>query len=305
MANSSDRDKLDRNSLDSLKDMVKNFELKHDPMPELEEPLNTFRHLESMEALCDLLRETYPKMQTRNHADVVESELGYVWNVFETMRNLWCKEDLTAKWKEGWFTSNIHGPILQILRTIGKTEYRLTDIKGTAAALTGIDLRHDSILHHTILKLDLVVMEAKSTNHAAGRLCDLKKVEKALTANLQLAIKKLPDDHRYKRKHVRSHAILCSGFEIKFLEARLHEPAASEDMKRMEKGRGIVLVYSVGKAVIPTSVSVSYKLTQSLKAIIAFKRRVQANVDWLSQAKHISSDLASSVGSSGSVGVVV
>ncbi|KAG0202552.1 hypothetical protein BGX31_003578, partial [Mortierella sp. GBA43] len=160
----------------------------------------------------------------------------------------------------------------------------MADIKGMAAALTNIDLRNDAILHHISLALDLVVMEAKPSSQAAGMFKDLVKLEKCMTANLESAIAKLPKGHTDKIPDLRSHAILCSGFDINFLEASLVKDH--------------VVIYAVGKVTIPKSVGSSYELAQSLKSILSFKRRVEANADLLLQARSTRPDFPTSEGSS-------
>ncbi|KAF9205023.1 hypothetical protein BGZ49_004569 [Haplosporangium sp. Z 27] len=291
MARSEDRSKIDSNTLQNLRDMVENFALKHEKLEDLEEPLNTFRHIISLESLFDILSEMYPKMQVRDYSNPFCLELRYIWTTFDTMKDLWGMTNMSLGWKEGWFSSNIHGPILSIFRSIPDTEYKMTDIKGKAAALSGIDIRHDSILHHTALDLDLVVMEAKPNGRQSGKLSDIQKLEKAIAANLQLALAKLPKAQEDKKKYIRSFAVLCSGFQISFLEGRLIEDR--------------VLIYSTGKVTIPTTVTVSHELSQTLKSIISFKRRVQGTVDVLLHARSISQDLSSSIGSSGSESVIV
>ncbi|KAF9400471.1 hypothetical protein BGX21_004247 [Mortierella sp. AD011] len=291
MARSEDRSKIDPNTLQSLRDMVGNFSLKDDDLEDLEEPLNTFRHLDSLQVLFDILSEMYPKMQVRDYSDSFSLELRYIWTTFDTMRDMWGMVNMSLGWKEGWFASNIHGPILSILRTIPDIEYKMTDIKGKAAALSGIDMRHDAILHHRSLDLDLVVMEAKPTSRQSGRLSDLQKLEKSIAANLQLALTKVPKTQEDKRKHIRSFAILCSGFQISFLEGRLVEDT--------------VLMYCTGKVTLPTTVTISYELAQTLKSVISFKRRVQEMIDILLQARSVPQDLSSSVGSSSSEGIIV
>ncbi|KAF9351740.1 Ribonucleoside-diphosphate reductase large subunit [Mortierella sp. AD094] len=69
-------------------------------------------------------------------------------------------------------------------------EYNMTDIKGKAAALSGADMHHDAILHHKALDLDLVEMEAKPTDRRFGKFSDLLKLEKAIAANLKMALAK-------------------------------------------------------------------------------------------------------------------
>ncbi|KAF9172963.1 hypothetical protein BGX20_004431 [Mortierella sp. AD010] len=265
MARSEDRSKIDPNTLQSLRDMVGNFSLKDDDLEDLEEPLNTFRHLDSLQVLFDILSEMYPKMQVRDYSDSFSLELRYIWTTFDTMYD-------------------------NRERYVGD-EYKMTDIKGKAAALSGIDMRHDAILHHRSLDLDLVVMEAKPTSRQSGRLSDLQKLEKSIAANLQLALTKVPKTQEDKRKHIRSFAILCSGFQISFLEGRLVEDT--------------VLMYCTGKVTLPTTVTISYELAQTLKSVISFKRRVQEMIDILLQARSVPQDLSSSVGSSSSEGIIV
>ncbi|KAG0014260.1 hypothetical protein BGZ80_010547 [Entomortierella chlamydospora] len=265
IARSEDRNKIDPNTLQGLRDMVGKFSLKDEDLEDLEEPLNTFRHLDSLQVLFDILSEMYPKMQVLDYSDSFSLELRYIWTTFDTMYD--------------------NGE-----RYVGD-EYKMTDIKGKAAALSGIDMRHDAILHHRSLDLDLVVMEAKPTDRQSGRLSDLQKLEKSIAANLQLALTKVPKIQEDKRKHIRSFAILCSGFQISFLEGRLVEDT--------------VLMYCTGKVTLPTTVTISYELAQTLKSVISFKRRVQGMIDVLLQARSVPQDLSSSIGSSGSEGIIV
>ncbi|KAI8356262.1 hypothetical protein B0O80DRAFT_22954 [Mortierella sp. GBAus27b] len=284
MALSSDRDKINAEALRFLMDVESRRQLDHDELEDMEEPLNTFRHVHSLEMLHTLLEEMYGKMQGRNYIDRRSCELRYIWTNFDTLRDLWARTTMSTKWKESWFLAHLHVPVLGILRTIVDTEYKMADIKGMAAALTNIDLRNDAILHHISLALDLVVMEAKPSSQAAGMFKDLVKLEKCMTANLESAIAKLPKGHTDKIPDLRSHAILCSGFDINFLEASLVKDH--------------VVIYAVGKVTIPKSVGSSYELAQSLKSILSFKRRVEANADLLLQARSTRPDFPTSEGSS-------
>ncbi|KAI8348967.1 hypothetical protein B0O80DRAFT_173055 [Mortierella sp. GBAus27b] len=154
MALSSDRDKINGEALRFLMDVESRRQLDHDELEDMEEPLNTFRHVHSLEMLHTLLEEMYGKMQGRNYIDRRSCELRYIWTNFDTLRDLWDRTTMSTKWKESWFLAHLHVPVLGILRTIVDTEYKMADIKGMAAALTNIDLRNDAILHHISLALD-------------------------------------------------------------------------------------------------------------------------------------------------------
>src|SRR5690606_3567480 len=130
------------------------------------------------------------------------------------------------------------------------------------------------------------VMEAKPHSQLAGRRTDLLKIEKAMVANLRLLLRHLPDDDPQRIAEARTLGILCSGYTISFLEARVDS--------------GAYLIYSVGKTEVPVHVTMSFKLVDTVRAAISFKRRVQATVDCVLHARSIS-NLNSSTRSSGSL----
>ncbi|KAF9415071.1 hypothetical protein BGZ94_000200 [Podila epigama] len=199
--------------------------------------------------------------------------------------DLWERPAATNGWREGWFTSNVHGPLLAIFKSITDTEYRMTDIKSKALDLYNEELRHDALLFHIGLEVDLLVMEAKPHAQLAGRRTDLKKLEKAMIANLRVLQRRIPNDDPQRVSDIRTFGILCSGYSMSFIEAR----ATS----------GGYLVYSVGKTEVPMQPTTMFKLVDTVRAVISFKRRIQ-DTDSALHAKSIES-LNSSTGSSGSV----
>ncbi|KAG0299387.1 hypothetical protein BGZ97_003724 [Linnemannia gamsii] len=285
LALSSDRDALSNVALESIRSELRLHHLDRDALDDLEEALNAFQHLTSIETLTDVLKEHYPRMKGLG-GSVKSQELAYIWRAFDTMMDIWERPASTNGWREGWYASNIHGPLLSIIKSIGDTEYRMTDIKSKALDPYKEDMRHDALLSHTGLKIDLVVMEAKPHSQLAGRRADLKKVEKAMIANLRLLQRRLPDDDPHRIAEMRTFGILCSGYTISFLEARVDS--------------GAYLIYVVGKTEIPIQASMSFKLVDTVRAAISFKRRIQASVNCVLHARSISS-LNSSTGSSGSI----
>ncbi|KAI8603412.1 hypothetical protein EDD21DRAFT_402869 [Dissophora ornata] len=281
----SDRNALSNVALGSIRSELRPYHLDREAVDDLEEALNAFQHLTSIETLTDVLKEHYPRMRGLGRSTRGQ-ELAYIWRAFDTMMDMWEGPTSTSGWREGWFASNVHGPLLSIIKSIGDTEYRMTDIKSRALDPYKEDLRHDALLFHVGLKADLVVMEAKPHSQLAGRRADLMKVEKAMVANLRLLLRHLPDDDPHRIAEARTFGIFCSGYTISFLEARLD--------------CGIYLIYVVAKTEVPIQASMLFKLADTVRAAISFKRRIQASVDCVLHARSISS-LGSSTGSSGSI----
>ncbi|KAF9577231.1 hypothetical protein BGW38_007703, partial [Lunasporangiospora selenospora] len=278
---SSDRDSLSSGALENLQSEIRLRSLDQESLDDLEEALNAFQHLTSTDALADVLKEHYPRMRGLG-GSAQGQELTYIWRAFDTMMDMWEGPTSTSGWREGWFASNIHGPLLSIIKSIGGTEYKMTDIKSKALNFFKEDMRHDALLFHVGLKVDFVVMEAKPHSQLAGRRTDLMKVEKAMVANLRLLLRHLPDHDPQRVAETRTFGIICSGYTISFLEARVDS--------------GAYLVYTIGKTEVPTQVSMSFKLVNTVRMAISFKRRVQASVNCVLHARSISS-LNSSIGS--------
>ncbi|KAF9193929.1 hypothetical protein BGZ49_003234 [Haplosporangium sp. Z 27] len=291
IATSQDREKLTSSMLENLLDKVKGYRLRNDTLDDVDEALNSLKHAGSIEALCDILRELYPLMQTCNRRDRKQCELGYIWTAFDTIRELWDAINMSDKWKEGWFASNVHGPVLATFKSIEGTIYQMTDIRGRASRLSGQDYRHDSILHHQGLDLDLVSMEAKPTQQRGGRRKDMSKLEMSLAGNLQLALALVPTDRKEVRDKIRAHAVMCSGYQITLLEARRVDDC--------------ILIYSIGTSTVPMTVELSHQFAELISLMILFKRRVELNIATIIQARSTATDLRSSIGSNNSSDAVL
>jgi hypothetical protein len=84
LALSSDRDALSNVALESIRSELRLHHLDRDALDDLEEALNAFQHLTSIETLTDVLKEHYPRMKGLG-GSVKSQELAYIWRAFDTM----------------------------------------------------------------------------------------------------------------------------------------------------------------------------------------------------------------------------
>ncbi|KAI7828209.1 hypothetical protein BC939DRAFT_526834 [Gamsiella multidivaricata] len=157
----------------------------------------------------------------------------------------WVSASLKTSHNEGWFGALVHAPLMDIFSSIQDTTVKMTDIRSLGADVPGINHKHGAILRHDVLKLDLMVMEAKPNNASYGRAMDIKKLETGMAANL------------------------CS--DIYLLEARL--------------SAGIILMYKIGQFTLPAVASKCHELIGGLDMMIKIKRRIENLIALMQHAK--------------------
>ncbi|KAF9438489.1 hypothetical protein BGZ76_007471 [Entomortierella beljakovae] len=251
------RNKLNPAVLQDLHKQIREYRLSCDEDIDWE-VASVFRQQTELSDIQNLLIEFYPNMQLKDPRDHVQGERAFFWTIMHLISNTWARASLKESHNEGWFGAHLHGPLLNIFSDIKDTTLKMTEIRSLGASMSGLNHKHDAVLRHDCLKLDLLITESKPNSGGWGRATDIKKLETGMTANLMMVLEKVPCE---KYHLVRAFSILLSGTDIYLLEARFIS--------------GVILIYKIGQFKFPAVAFKCNEVVDGLILIIKLKRRIE------------------------------
>ncbi|KAF9202905.1 hypothetical protein BGZ49_006977 [Haplosporangium sp. Z 27] len=238
-----------------------------------------------------LEHEFHAQMEIWDLYDQKQEDRFYIREMYIKAANLW-QRDVLGKGSinnEGWLLWNLHGPLMDVFKAVRHVKLRATDLKGRNNSRGD---KHDMLVTHEVLPLDVVIMEAKRHKQKIPRTIDVEKAARTMAGNLTRALQLIPESLRGEYiKIMRSFGMINSALNITLLEARFID--------------GVPVVYEIRRFEVPDGPLICSKFVEGLSYMIAYKDRVRGFLDTLAEvisnispvsSQHTDSDVESKNG---------